>query len=336
MPIDIAFSLNRTLQTPLLVVINSILQNASWPAAGSGAGSASSDDQIRFNILVPPGDQDFFEAQLKAAFPAHTPSSADPNAQNSNDQNSNDQNLNDQKQRAIFRVREFTPPDFLKHYLDSKFKEQRPDRRISRYMQYARFFLKPMFPDVSRVIYLDGDTLVLGDVRELFAQGSRLTPDTYLAAVPQLFPAMFYFSNPFKIWGDLRQFKNTFNSGVLLTDLSLWNEQTYDALRHYLDLDAKNSYKLYNLGDETVFNLIFKRTYLELAQKWNCWGYGQPHWISRILTLKCNLKTVKIIHWSGGHHKPWHSDRVTYSKLWRSYLPALGTQPTLEAPVETV
>jgi lipopolysaccharide biosynthesis glycosyltransferase len=299
MPIDIAFSLNRTLQTPLLVVINSILKNASGP---SDNNLENSPDPIRFNILVPPGDQSFFEDQLKAAF--SDPSTASLAGQN-----------------AIFRVREFTPPDFLKHYLDSKFNEQRPDRRISRYMQYARFFLKPMFPDVSRVIYLDGDTLVLGDVRELFAQGSRLTPETYLAAVPQLFPAMFYFSNPFKIWSDLRQFKNTFNSGVLLTDLSFWSEQTYDELRYYLSIDAKNNYRLYNLGDETVFNLIFKRTYLELDQKWNCWGYGQPHWISRLLTLKCNLKTVKIIHWSGGHHKPWHSDRVTYSALWRSYIP---------------
>jgi lipopolysaccharide biosynthesis glycosyltransferase len=304
MPVDIAFSLNRTLQTPLLVVINSILKNAAEPPANS---AESQHAQLRFNILVPPGDQSFFEDQLKAAFgDANTPLAS---------------------QSALFRVREFTPPDFLKHYLDSKFKEQRPDRRISRYMQYARFFLKPMFPDVSRVIYLDGDTLVLGDVRELFAQGTRLTPETYLAAVPQLFPAMFYFSNPFKIWSDLRQFKNTFNSGVLLTDLSFWSEQTYDELRHYLGIDAKNNYKLYNLGDETVFNLIFKRTYLELDQKWNCWGYGQPHWISRLLTLKCNLKTVKIIHWSGGHHKPWHSDRVTYSALWRSYLPANVAQP---------
>ncbi len=297
MPVDIAFSLNRTLQKPLLVVINSILQNTTWPAANS---PANPDDQLRFNILVPPGDQSFFEDQIQVAFGDFTTSAA---------------------QKAIFRVREFTPPDFLKHYLDSKFKEQRPDRRISRYMQYARFFLKPMFPDVTRVIYLDGDTLVLGDVRELFTQGSHLTPETYLAAVPQLFPAMFYFSNPFKIWSDLRQFKNTFNSGVLLTDLSFWSEQTYDALRHYFAIDAKNDYKLFNLGDETVFNLIFKRTYLELDQKWNCWGYGQPHWISRLLTIKCNLKTVKIIHWSGGHHKPWQSDRVTYSDLWRSYLP---------------
>ncbi len=306
MPIDIAFSLNRMLQIPLLVVINSILTNASGPQFNSSTNSAF--EPLRFNILVPPGDRTFFQEQINAAFSSH---------------------VSNKSQNVIFRVREFTPPDFLKHYLDTKFQEKRPDRSLSRYMQYARFFLKPLFPDVSRVIYLDGDTLVLGDIRQLFARGAQLTPTKYLAAVPQLFPAVFYFSNPFKMWGELRQFKSTFNSGVLLTDLSFWNEQTYDRLRHYFAIDADSNYRLYNLGDETVFNLIFKQTYLPLDQTWNCCGYGQSHWIATLLRLRCNLKKVNIIHWSGGHHKPWQSvggaspweNRVTYSSLWRSYLP---------------
>ena len=318
MPVDIAFSLNRTLQIPLLVVINSILKNSPRSQSDSLANNLTNAfEPLRFNILVPPGDRTFFQEQIDAAFsPQHSPIH-DPIYSSIADQN------------TIFRVREFIPPDFLRHYLDSKFKEKRPDRRLSRYMQYARFFLKSLFPDVSRVIYLDGDTLVLGDIRELFAQGARLTPENHLAAVPQLFPAVFYFSNPFKMWGDLRQFKSTFNSGVLLTDLSFWNEQTYDQLRHYFAIDANSHYRLYNLGDETVFNLMFKQTYLPLDQTWNCWGYGQPHWIATLLRLRCNLQKVNIIHWSGGHHKPWQSvgrassweKRVPYSSLWRSYLP---------------
>ena len=304
MPVDIAFSMNRTLQVPLLVVINSILTNAFESQSNYSTGAF---EPLRFNILVPPGDRTFFEEQIKAAFPA----------------------TSHKGKNAIFRVREFTPPDFLKHYLDSKFQEKRLDRRLSRYMQYARFFLKPLFPDVSRVIYLDGDTLVLGDIRQLFAQGERLTATRYLAAVPQFFPAVFYFSNPLKMWGDLRQFKSTFNSGVLLTDLSYWNEQTYDRLQHYFAIDASSNYRLYHLGDETIFNLIFKQSYLPLDSTWNCWGYGQPHWLAALLRLRCNLKKTNIIHWSGGHHKPWQSvggaspyeNRVTFSALWRSYLP---------------
>lgn len=299
MYVDIAFSLNRALQTPLLVVINSILRNAS-DRQNYSASEGNSTLPLRFNIAVPVGDRPFFTDLLHSTFAAdHGP------------------------EAAIFRVREFTPPDYLKHYLDSRFKEKKPERRISRYMQYARLFLKDLFPDVQRVIYFDGDTLVLGDVRSLFAQGEQLTPQRYLAAVPQFFPAIFYFSNPFKMWGDLRKFKSSFNSGVLLTDLSFWTAQTYDLLHHYLDLDAKNDYRLYHLGDETVFNLMFKDTYIPLDKRWNCCGYGQPHWIARLLRRDPNK--VNVIHWSGGHHKPWQSDRVIYSDLWRSYRPALAT-----------
>ncbi|MGC1305596.1 MAG: glycosyltransferase [Phormidesmis sp.] len=288
--VDIAFSLNRALKVPLLVVINSILRNQTTSSESQIAAVP-----IRFNIVVPSGDVDFFTQSLIAAFDQYDPS--------------------------FFRVRSFTPPDFLKQYLDNKFKEKKAERRISRYMQYARLFLKEIFPDVSRVIYLDGDTLVLGNVRSLFNQGSQLTAERYLAAVPQLFPAVFYFTNPFKMWADLRKFKSTFNSGVLLTDLNFWDSHTYELLHHYLNLDAKNSYSLYNLGDETVFNLMFKDTYIPLNKQWNCWGYGQMHIVAGWLKYVRSFHKMRIVHWSGGHHKPWQSDRVTYSDLWRSYLP---------------
>ncbi len=289
MPIDIAFSLNRTLQIPLKVAINSILQNATPDSSGVLTS-------YRFNIVVPKEEASFFLASLQATFAAPIETGA-----------------------AAFRVREFEPPTYLKEYLDNKFKEKKIERRISRYMQYSRLFLSTIFPDVQRIIYLDCDTLVLGDMGLLYAEGSRLTRDRYLAAVPHFFPAAFYFSNPFKIWADLQKFKHTFNSGVLLTDLSYWTEATYDLLKHYLALDAKNNYRLYHLGDETIFNLMFKETYLPLASEWNACGYGQGHLIARLISRP--VEKMKIIHWSGGHHKPWESERVIYSDFWREYLP---------------
>lgn len=292
MPIDIAFSLNRTLQIPLKVAINSILHNADT----DNADSEHSLEPFRFNIVVPAGDSTMFLDSLQATFSEPIKSGT-----------------------ATFRVQEFEPPDYLKQYLDNKFKEKKAERRLSRYMQYSRLFLKTIFPDMQRVIYLDCDTLVLGNMHELYAQGSQLVRDRYLAAVPHVFPAVFYFSNPFKIWPELRKFKRTFNSGVLLTDLSYWTEATYDLLKHYLALDAENSYRLYHLGDETIFNLMFKETYLPLDSEWNACGYGQGHFISRLISRP--VEQMKIIHWSGGHHKPWESEKVIYSNFWREYLP---------------
>ncbi|MGD1899678.1 MAG: glycosyltransferase family 8 protein [Phormidesmis sp.] len=288
MAVDIALSINRTLQVPLLVTINSILKNTTFSEALP---------PLRFNIVVPVGDRTFFEEKLSAAFAAdYTP------------------------EQASFRVQEFSPPDFLKTYLDTKFKEQKPERRTSRYMQYARLFLKDVFPDVERILYFDADIIVLDDVRSLHALGNQLTPQSNIAAVPQFFPAIFYFSNPFKVWSDLRKFKSTFNSGVLIMELRYWNAQTVELIKHYLDLDAKNNHRLYHLGDETVFNIAFKDIYTMLPKQWNCCGYGNPPWVARI--IRKDPQTMKAIHWSGGHQKPWKSDRVIYSDLWRSYLPA--------------
>lgn len=292
MPVDIALSINRTLQVPLLVVINSILSNTTH---------RKEEVPLRFNIAVPAGEGDFFEEKLNQAFSARY--GAD---------------------QVEFRVKEFTPPAYLKQYLDNKFQEKKLERRLSRYAQYARLFFKDVFPDIARMIYFDADIIVLGDVRSLFAQGNILTPQNYLAAVPQFFPAIFYFSNPLKVFSDLRKFKSTFNSGVLLTDLSFWTDQTYKLLKHYLELDEKNNYRLYHLGDETVFNLMFKDTYIPLTKQWNCCGYGQSHWVAKL--LRKNPDNMKAIHWSGGHHKPWQSERVIYSDLWRSYMPAMTTQ----------
>ncbi|EDX85487.1 Glycosyl transferase family 8 [Synechococcus sp. PCC 7335] len=287
MPVDIALSVNRTLQVPLLVVINSILTNTTH---------RTEEVPLRFNIVVPIGESAFFEEELKQAFSAKYDC-----------------------ERVEFRVKEFTPPSYLKQYLDNKFREKKQERRLSRYMQYARLFFKDVFPDIARMIYFDADIIVLGNVRSLFTQGNILTSQNYLAAVPQFFPAIFYFSNPLKVFSDLRKFKSTFNSGVLLTDLSFWTDQTYKLLKHYLELDEKNNYRLYHLGDETVFNLMFKDTYIPLTKQWNCCGYGQAHWVAKLLWK--NPENMKAIHWSGGHHKPWQSKQVIYSDLWRSYIP---------------
>ncbi|MEO1593251.1 MAG: glycosyltransferase [Cyanobacteria bacterium J06632_22] len=280
MSIDVAFSVNRALAVPLMVTINSIIKNAQQP------------DDLRFNVVIPPGATSDFQPQLNLAFP-------------------------DRHQQI--RLIEYLPPQYLRDYLDARFKPDSETRKNSRYMQYSRLFFKAAMPDVTRLVYFDADIIVLGDVGELYAQGKQLTAKQYVGAVPQNFPAWGYFSNPLKGWGEVKQFKRTFNSGVLLTDLTYWQDETYDRLKYYLNWDAENDYKLYNLGDETVMNLMFKQDYLPLDSSWNRCGYGNM----RILTwlFDTNPDGMNVIHWSGGHHKPWRSKGIPFGKLWESYRP---------------
>jgi len=83
MPIDVAFSVNRSLAVPLMVTINSIIKNAQQP------------NDLRFNVVIPPGAASDFQPQLKVAFP-------------------------DRHQQI--RLIEYLPPQYLRDYLDARFK----------------------------------------------------------------------------------------------------------------------------------------------------------------------------------------------------------------------
>jgi lipopolysaccharide biosynthesis glycosyltransferase len=58
MKIDIIFSLNSAYLFGLLATVNSIVQNTAQP------------ERLRFNIIIPEGETQFFETELAKYFPA--------------------------------------------------------------------------------------------------------------------------------------------------------------------------------------------------------------------------------------------------------------------------
>jgi lipopolysaccharide biosynthesis glycosyltransferase len=280
---DVAFALNQGIVVGLLAAMNSVVSNAVQP------------EKLRFNITVPPEEVDFFEGKITAFFPSV--------------------NFN-------WRVHPFTPPQFMKDYIHAKYEPMTPTRRVSRYMQYARMFLQDIFPDVTKVLYLDADVVVLGDVATLF-EAVEFSPDRYFAAVPHFYPTIFQFGNPLKALKEMLAFNQSFNSGVLFTDYTYWNEQTDRTFHHYLDWDASCRYGMLNRGDETLLNVMFK-DYIPLDPSWNRCGYGNIQLVARL--LKKPLDQINVIHWSGGHHKPWKNPAIVYGDIWQHYGRAALTQ----------
>lgn len=253
--------------------------------------NASQPDQLRFNIAVPPSEAGVFNAAWQQYLPL-----------------------------LPIRVKEYLPPAYMQAYLDARFRERSPARRLSRYMQYSRIYLHDAFNDLEQVIYFDGDTLTLGDIGELAAVGQQLTRDRYVAFAPHTFPGIFYFDNIFSpiAWREALQMQQTFNSGVMLTNFKYWTDATYARIQDYLDLDRQYGYKFLNLGDEGLLNIVFK-DYLALDRRWNRCGYGNHPWL--VYFLRQPLERISVLHWSGGFGKPWDSPRVIYAEQWQRYNP---------------
>ncbi len=276
MKIDIVFSVNSAYLFGLLATINSIIQNIAQP------------ERLRFHIIIPKGEIEFFESKLSQHFLDSI---------------------------IEFRIKEYTPTSKIQEYISQKYKPSSTDRINALYMLYSRLFLGSIFPDLKKTLYLDTDIIVIEDIALLY-DSVNFSEHQYFAAVPHFFPAIFHFSNPFKALSELRKFKQTFNGGVLFTDLSFWTKEDSQNLDAYLEWDRQCNYGLFQLNDETLLNLMFK-DYLQLDRRWNCCGFGNTQLITWL--LKKDLSKISIIHWSGGHHKPWSSTNIPYADIWRKY-----------------
>ncbi|AFY62418.1 LPS glycosyltransferase [Synechococcus sp. PCC 6312] len=282
MPIHLIFALDKSYLFGLITAVNSILQNTASPG------------RLFLHIITPPTEATFFESEINAYFP-HPP--------------------------FQFRVREYHPNPIIQDYVQRKYQPKSRKSENAIFLLYSRLFLKDIFPDLGKVIFLDTDLIVLQDIAALFDSIS-FTSEHYFAATPNFFPAIFHFSRPWVAISELRKFKQTFNAGVLFIDLSFWGDQNYQQLYRYLEWEAQYNYRLFQLNDETLLNLMFK-DYIHLDRKWNCCGFGNYRWIS--WALRKPRSEIGILHWSGGHHKPWSSKNIPYAELWHAY--ALGKSP---------
>lgn len=262
-------------------------------AINSVIQNTTQPERLVFHIITPPRETSFFESELRAYFPG-----------------------------LAFCVREYHPNPVIQDYVRRKYQPKTLKSENAIFLLYSRLFLKDIFPGLGKVIFLDTDLIVLQDIATLF-DSITFTPDDYFAAVPHFYPAIFHFSRPWVAISELRQFKQTFNAGVLFLDLRFWSEATNQQLYSYLAWEAEYNYRLFQLNDETLLNLMFK-DYIHLDRKWNRCGFGNYRWIS--WAIRQPLDKIAILHWSGGHHKPWSSPNIPYADIWHAY--ALLKSPT--------
>lgn len=173
----------------------------------------------------------------------------------------------------------------IKNYSNSRFPE----------VTLWRLFLPSYFSNYDYILYLDNDTIVYDDVSNLF----DLIPDQKsIAAVRD-----FYFSvisdteDSFKYFG-VKTMKNYFNSGVILFNVVVFNEQVRpEAIVRMIN---KNEY-LYL--DQTILNILCERSVELLPYEYNY--QKDDHWLFdwaknvnplKFLKIEKARKNIKIRH----------------------------------------
>lgn len=173
----------------------------------------------------------------------------------------------------------------IKNYSNSRFPE----------VTLWRLFLPSYFSNYDYILYLDNDTIVYDDVSNFF----DLIPDQKsIAAVRD-----FYFSvisdtvDSFKYFG-VKTMKNYFNSGVILFNVVVFNEQIRPGA--IVRMINKNEY-LYL--DQTILNILCERSVELLPYEYNY--QKDDHWLFdwaknvnplKFLKIEKARKNIKIRH----------------------------------------
>ncbi len=160
---------------------------------------------------------------------------------------------------------------------------------------FSRYFIPQIFLDKEKVIYMDVDIIVKGDILQLYEQNLQGKP---LGAVLEDFYEGNYTNLKQNIWPQYKAGDKYFNAGVLLMDISQFIKNNY--AEKLIDLTIKLADKL-QCPDQDVFNIVFENNFKILDYKYN---YMPDHF--HLLQQKHpEIKSITplIIHYTA--QKPW-------------------------------
>jgi lipopolysaccharide biosynthesis glycosyltransferase len=188
--------------------------------------------------------------------------------------------------------------------------------KINLHFSVATYFrlLAADLIDEEKLLYLDSDILVLGDISLLW----DLDMDRYpLAAVMDLIVRDFHRL-------DLVESEGYFNSGVMMMNLKVWRELDLgEKVLSYIFSNPKNI--IY--ADQCGLNGFLKGNWLRLELKWNLQSpfFDKQYknlfsiW-SKEFDLPISTQNPTIVHFSG-NQKPWNfRSQHPYKGLYWKYL----------------
>lgn len=178
---------------------------------------------------------------------------------------------------------------------------------------FARFLLHVFLPSLPRVVYLDVDIVVKGNLAELYHMPTSLGGAGTIAAVRRTHQNLRTYVDVLQpavpTW--LPSEALSFNAGVMVVDLLRWRERrASDLIAEWIALNIKR--RLWLHGTQPPLLLLFHDEIIPLDWTWNVDGLGH-----RLNYPKDVLRNANILHWTGPL-KPWRHHGVN-RKLWEPY-----------------
>ena len=182
-----------------------------------------------------------------------------------------------------------------------------------------KFYLPTLLPECEKVLYLDGDILVLKDLFDLYSYDFSLNHELACAVIDS---GSIYYKHKY-----VQQVQHYFNSGVMLLNLArMRNESISEVL-----VQKKQELNDSSLMDQNVFNLVFDGQVHLLSIQYNVLlvnlirakkkykledinvTYG-----SNYSSLGEIIEFASIVHFSS-KDKPWKYQDVPWADEWYHY-----------------
>ena len=174
------------------------------------------------------------------------------------------------------------------------------------YATYYRYLIPDILDEISKVIYLDCDIVVVDDIEKLH---SIFLEDDYIAAT----------SDILSIENKLRlNLQNYYNAGVLLMNLEKMRKNN---ISKKLIKATKKYENIIKWQDQDIINLVFQNKIKNLDLAWNFqYFYDDSEVDFERKEFEAAKKNPKIIHFVG-HIKPWDTYSMRpYEKEYFKYL----------------
>ncbi|MEJ7582543.1 MAG: glycosyltransferase family 8 protein [Acidimicrobiales bacterium] len=170
-------------------------------------------------------------------------------------------------------------------------------------MSWVRVLLPQLLPELDRVVYLDGDTLIVDAVEDLWALPLGDAPVAAVANVtdPPMYPHVESLG--------IEDPKSYFNAGVLVVNLRRWREEA--ATSSLIRFVTARTQPL-PWFDQDALNAVFAGRWMPLHPRWNAmnslWTWG-PLAVGVFGDERVRSATTHpvILHFEGPTIcKPWH------------------------------